>query len=196
MKKCQRVESQSFPHELNKKTGPSLTPFIKSLIKYYFLLRPARPIKPRPRSSMVVGSGTALAVVPTVNPYQFSYVLVQESDVNVPVNWTTPFPSFPDTVLLETEIDAPPYCEFGPPASKVGVKLKVNDAATEGLPRLQIAKTGSVIGEANVIVPPPGLPFIPIMSPTVLGEVVTVPPIKEPFGLQLPAVPSIVVFMT
>jgi hypothetical protein len=152
----------------------------------YFLLRPARPISPKPRRSIVVGSGTELTSVPTVNPYQFSDVLVQENVVNVPVNWTTPFPSSPETVLPKTVIATPPYGTFGPPASKVGVRLKsTNDAGILGDPRLQIAKTGFTIGESNVIVlVPPVDPFKAIISPTVLGDVVTVPPIKEVPGFQ------------
>jgi hypothetical protein len=161
----------------------------------YFLLRPARPIRPKPRRSMVVGSGTELTAVPTVNPYQFSGVLVQENVEYAPVNWTTPFPSFPETTLPKIDIGEPPYCEFGPPASKVGVRLKVNDAVVPGAPKLQIAKTGFTIGWPNVIVPvPPAAPPVnPKISPTVLGDAVTVPPTKELFGLQLPAVPLITV---
>jgi hypothetical protein len=70
--------------------------------------------------------------------------------------------------------------------------LNVNDAEKPGCPRLQIAKTGLTTGELNVIVlVPVKLPFRKMASPTVLGEVVTVPPIKEEFGNQMALVPFV-----
>ena len=72
--------------------------------------------------------------------------------------------------------------------------MKVNDAPKPGAPRLQMAKTGSTIGEANVIVSGPvNIPSKRMMSRTVLGEVVTVPPMKELSGAQRVVVPFVTV---
>ena len=118
--------------------------------------------------------------------------MVQDSELNVPVNCTTPFPSLPLTIFPDTVIGEPPNWLFGPPASNVGVELKSNDAATEGAPRLQIAKTGFTNGEAKVIVlVPVKLPFRKMASPMVLGEAVTVPPVNELLGAQIGLVPLI-----
>jgi hypothetical protein len=117
-------------------------------------------------------------------------VFVHEMEFTVPANWTTPFPSLPLTVLPDTVIGKPPNWLFGPPASNVGVALKINDASNPGCPRLQIAKTGFSRGEAKVIVlVPVKLPFRKMASPTVLGEAVTVPPVNELFGAQMGLVP-------
>jgi len=35
-------------------------------------------------------------------------VVVQDNELNVPVNWTTPFPSVPLTVFPDTVIGRPP----------------------------------------------------------------------------------------
>jgi hypothetical protein len=89
-------------------------------------------------------------------------------------------------------IDEPPNWLFGPPASSVGVALKVNDAKAPGAPRLQIAKTGFSKALPKVIVfVPVKLPFRKMASPTLLGEVVTVPPINELFGAQMRLLPLI-----
>ena len=80
-----------------------------------------------------------------------SNVFVQEIELSVPVNWTTPFPAFPETTLPTTESGPPPNSALGPPASKVGVCANVNDAETAGAPRLQMAKTGPAIGESRAI---------------------------------------------
>jgi len=77
----------------------------------------------------------------------------------------------------------PPNWELGPPTSNVGVCAKVNVAEIPGAPRLQIAISGFTIGEAKVMVSTPvKLPFRRRSSPTVLGEVVDVPPMKELLG--------------
>src|SRR5262245_23074445 len=54
-----------------------------------------------------------------------------------------------------------------------------------------MAKTGSTIAEANVIVlVPVAVPPVKVMaSPTEFGEVLTVPPTKELFGAQIVVVP-------
>jgi len=92
--------------------------------------------------------------------------------------------------LPDTVIGPPPNCPFAPPASKIGVALKVKDAGLRGAPKLQIATTGLTIGEANVtVLLPVNAPSKVMMSPTVLGEEVTVPPINELFDDQLIAVP-------
>jgi hypothetical protein len=114
-------------------------------------------------------------------------------DVNVPVNWTTPLPSWPLTTSPDTEIGEPPKKLFGPPASNVGASSKVNEAGSPGAPRLQIANTGFVTGEANVMVlTAVELPLSRRSSPTVLGEAVTVPPVNVLFGDQMGLVPFVV----
>jgi len=53
-----------------------------------------------------------------------------------------------------------------------------------------MAKTGFKVGEANVtVLVPVKAPRKVMMSPTVLGESVTVTPMKELFGAQLEALP-------
>jgi hypothetical protein len=124
-------------------------------------------------------------------------VFVQASELNVPVNWTTPFPSVPLTVFPNTVIGRPPNWLFGPPASNVGVALKLNDATAPGAPRLQIAKTGFTTGDAKVMVfVPVKLPFRKMASPTVLGDAVDVPPMNELLGAQMGLVPLSTVLST
>jgi hypothetical protein len=66
----------------------------------------------------------------------------------------------------------------------------MKDASNPGCPRLQIASTGFTSGEAKVIVlVPVKFPFKKMASRTVLGEVVTVPPVNEVFGAQMVEVP-------
>jgi hypothetical protein len=73
--------------------------------------------------------------------------------------------------------------------------LNIKDAGLPA-PRLQIAKTGFRIGEAKVMVlVPVNAPARVMMSPTVLGESVTVPPIKELLGNQLVALPLITLLL-
>jgi hypothetical protein len=71
---------------------------------------------------------------------------------------------------------------------------KVKVAGTPGAPRLQMAKRGFTTGVPKVIVfTPVKLPFRSMASPTVLGDVSTVPPIKEEVGFQIGDVPFMVV---
>jgi len=68
--------------------------------------------------------------------------------------------------------------------------LKVKLAARPGWPKLHIAKTGLTTGVENVMVCwPAKLPCNRMSSLTTLGEVVTVPPMNELFGAQMPDVP-------
>jgi hypothetical protein len=72
----------------------------------------------------------------------------------------------------------------------------MNEAGKPGCPRLQIANTGSTRGEAKVIVlVAVEVPFKVMMSPTVLGEAVTVPPIKELGGAHTPVLLLITVLL-
>jgi hypothetical protein len=122
-------------------------------------------------------------------------VFVHESEVNVPVNWTTPFPSTPETTLPTTEIGDPPKRLLPPPASNVGVApMKVKLAGNPPCPRLQIAKTGFTNAVPKVMVlTPVKVPFVAMASPTASGEVVTVPPVKVAVGFQISDDPFVVV---
>jgi hypothetical protein len=82
----------------------------------------------------------------------------------------------------------PPYSADGPPAWSVNgsAEVKLNVAGTLPEPRLQMAKTGSTtaVEKLRVLV----LVFPPV-SATALkalgGALSTVPPLKEPVGVQL-----------
>ena len=116
-------------------------------------------------------------------------------DANVPLNCTTPFPSRPETTFPATTIGEPPKNQFGPPAWKVGVASNVKVAGTDGLPRLQIANTGFVIGDAKLgIVCSVLWPLSRKSSPVASGDVVTVPPMNELSGVQMGVVPSTTAF--